>query len=773
MAEDNILDGEDLEVVHHADGSMEFLEPAEPEDVIAENLDHYENLALYMDEDELAEIADQIIEGFEQDESSRHGHINQIKEGIEQLGLDDDNVQTPFEGACTAFHPLLIENGVKLQAKAAAELLPANGPVKVQIIGQPNEELEQQALRVKTHMNWQLMHQIPEYYSNSEKAFFQAAIFGDAFKKQYPDSVAGRIKDCIIGVDRLVVNNASASIENATRVTEIMHLSERDFKAFQYGGLYRSDVECEAHKIQKTEIEECVDRLLGLSTEYDKGFTVLEQHVYLDLPGFEDEIPLPYIVHVNKADSTVLGIYRNWEENGNKFEKQEWYSHYGFVPAFGFYHLGYIHLLGNFQKTLTAVLRSLVDAGQFANLQGGFKLKNMRILDDDGPHAPGEFKDVENYGNDISKSISYLNFKEPSGTLFQLLQFIEARGQKFADSTEQVIADSTNYGPVGTTMALLDASTKFFSAVHKRFHNAQKKEFEIIARLNQDLLYAEDTEINIPGGQINVRPEDYDGRVDIIPVSDPNISSSAHRMTLANTKLQAAQLKPDIHNMREIYKEFYNAMGVEDVSKILPEPQEAQPSSPMEDIAKASQGLPIKAFPDQDHDAHISIKTSFLEDPVIGQNPNMQIAVPAIQANIREHLVMKFAAQTEGAMSLGFDEQKAAQEVQRLNEFKKENPLGELDPKQLLAQAELMRANNEALRLKLKAREDEMDTALEMAGLHVDVRKQNLDLLINSIKFENDKEMLRFKEAVAFVKESLNKRTEEPQTKDIDTQQTE
>jgi hypothetical protein len=420
-----------------------------------------------------------------------------------------------------------------------------------------------------------------EYYPNSEKAYFQAALLGDCFKKKFIDLTLQRPRDVLISIDRLVVNHQCESIEMADRISEIIYLSPFQMRSYQVSGLYRDDltvhVDLEPSEIEKTDLQHKIDSIIGVNTENTEGFTVVEQHVFLDLPGFEDELPLPYIVQVDKESETVLAIRRNWHQNKNKYKKREWYSHYGFVPSFGFHNLGLVHLLGNFQKTLTAVLRSLVDAGQFANLQGGFKSKTMRILGGNEPLAPGEFRDVENYGGDITKAFAPLPFKEPSQTLFALLQFIEARGQKFADSTEQVIADSTNYGPVGTTMALLDASTKFFSSVHKRFHAAQKKEFHILSELNYDILPPDPEQItfNLPNQELRVQREDFNDRIDILPVSDPNISSNAHRMTLASTKIQAAQQAPQIHNMREIYKEFYKAMGVHDVNKLVPPAEEA------------------------------------------------------------------------------------------------------------------------------------------------------------------------------------------------------
>jgi hypothetical protein len=390
-------------------------------------------------------------------------------------------------------------------------------------------------------------------------------------------------------------------------------------------------------------------------------------------------------------------------------------------------------------------------------MQGGFKAKQLRVLDDGDGISPGEFKDVEFYGQDISKAIYPLNFKEPSGTLLTMLQLIEDRGQKFADSAEQALADSTNYGPVGTTMALLDASAKFFSAIFKKFHAAQKDQLRIIARLNFENLMddPEGITFNIPGQELRISKEDYDGRIDIIPVSDPNISSRAHRITLASQKLQSALQAPDIHDRKEAYKQYYIAMGEENYEKLLPPSDTPQRLEPLEDLMAVVEGKPIKAFPDQDHDAHIAVKNAFINDPASMQNPSIQMVLPQIQANIREHTVMKFAAQIEGAQQAGINQQQAAQEIIEFNKFKAENPLGALDPKQLLAQAEVFKQQNEAKRLDVMKANNEMDTAVDIAELQLELRNQNLDLMKAKMKLNSDKERAEFDAALKVIQESL------------------
>jgi len=762
----------DLTPVEDAAGQLTYqmgVEP-EPEDdpeptgTLLDFIDHYENLVYYMSEDDLAQVANDVIEGYEEDCNSNSGFYDTIKEYIRELGLSgDEYVSVPFEGACTAYHPLLMEAGVKFQAKASVELLPAKGPAKTRIIGDKTEELEIRAQEQQEHLNWQITQQMPEYDDNTEKALLHTSLLGNAFKKKTYDLIENRPRDMMLTVDRLVVNNGCDNIESAERSTEIQYISELDLAQGIHSGLYRDDADVgKPYQIEKSEVQQEIDRMMGLHNEYGAGYQVLEQHVYMDLSGLEDPsgVPLPYVIVVEKQSQQVLSIRRNWKEGGNKFKKRCWYAHYRFVPGFGFYSLGYLHLLGGFQRTLTAIMRSLVDSGSFANLQGGFKSKQMRILDDDQPIQPGEFKDVENFGEDISKAIVPLNFKEPSSTLFSMMQFIESRGLKFADSTEQVLADSTNYGPVGTTMALLDASTKFFSAVHKRLFRAQSQELKLLEELNYENLpeNAEEIEFNIPGKTIRITREHYSDAIDVIPVSDPNTPSQAHRLTLAQTKLQAALQAPQVHDVREAYRDFYIALdGGEDLEKLLPTPQQAQPNDPITDIMLASQGQPIKAFPDQNHDAHIAVKTSFIQDPTMGGDESMQQAVPSLLANIREHRVLKFQQQMEGAMQatpdIGIAE--AAQQVAQFNQYREENPLGAQDPKQMLAQAEIMDKQNDARKIALEERKMENELAVDQGELLLEKRKQDLEMMKNQIKLENANQQQRFKEAIDFIQSAL------------------
>ena len=417
-------------------------------------------------------------------------------------------------------------------------------------------------------------------------------------------------------------------------------------------GMYE-DVELpEASIPQSTPMSQKMDNIMGLSPsgDNDPQYVLLEQHCYLDLEGFEDEedIALPYIVTIEEKSRKILSIRRNYDKDDPRKEKKIFFTHYRFVPGFGFYGLGLIHFLGNLTMTATAAMRSLVDAGQFANLPGGFKAKGMRIVGDNDPISPGEFKEVEATGNDISKMIINLPYKEPSQTLLQMLNFVTSTAQKFADSTEQVVAEGVNYGPVGTTMALLEASSKFFSAIHKRLHKSQKEEFKLLGRINYEYLPMESM-CDIPNGTLKIYRNDFDGRIDIIPVSDPNIPSSAHRMMMAQLALQLSQSSPPgMFDIEELNRTILSAANIPNLDKIMPSKPKPVPLDPLSDIAAAVKGMAIKAFPGQNHDAHIQVKTAYLQDPANGANPLMQRIAPILEANMQEHLMLKYQEQVTG-----------------------------------------------------------------------------------------------------------------------------
>ena len=617
----------------------------EPSEEIAE---WYGDLCETLEETDLFDIALDVIENYQADKDSRGEWESMFERGFDLLGLKLEPGTEPFEGACTAVHPLLIESAVKFQSKASQELFPSAGPVKANILGKVTPEKELQANRVQNFMNYQVTEQMPEYFDEFERMLFHLPLIGSAFKKVYYNSTLKRPMSEFIPIDQFYISYYATDLRNADRYTHVIYRSPIELQKDIQAGVYKDITLPEPNQANITSFTEKMDTILGLSPSSDKDpqYVLLEQHCYLDIEGKDQS--LPYIVTVEEQSRSVLSIRRNYEQDDSNMEKRSHFVHYRFVPGFGFYGLGLIHFLGNLTMSATAAMRSLIDAGQFANLPGGFKAKGLRMVGDNEPISPGEFKEVEATGMDLSKAIIPLPYKEPSSTLFQMLNFVAAAGQRFADSTEQVISDAASYGPVGTTMALLEASSKFFTAIHKRVHKSQKDEFRILAKINYDYLPNE-YPYDVPFEDRSIFKKDFDGRIDIVPVSDPNIPSNAHRMMMANMALQMAQQSPPgMFNMEALNRTILHAANMPNLEEILPPKVEPKPLDPVSDIMAATKGVPIAAFPGQNHDAHVQVKMAYLQDPANGANPIMQRIQPLIQANIQEHSILKYQEQMNG-----------------------------------------------------------------------------------------------------------------------------
>ena len=612
----------------------------------------YGNLAENMDDGELQQIGSIVLDDFTSDKESRSEWEAMFERGFDLLGLKIQDTSEPFEGACTAVHPLLIESAVKFQSKASQELFPSKGPVKAQILGKVTPEKELQANRVQDFMNYQVTEQMPEYFDEFERMLFHLPLIGSAFKKVYYDATLKRPVSEFVPIDQFYVSYYASNLRKADRYTHIVYRSPVELAKEIRSGLYLDLELPEASNPTLTPLSEKMDTILGLSptADSDPQYTLLEQHCYLDIDDSESEEgeSLPYIVTIEEESRQVLSIRRNFKPDDPTKEKNIHFVHYRFVPGFSFYGLGLMHFLGNITMTATAAMRSLVDAGQFANLPGGFKAKGVRMVGDNDPIAPGEFKEVEALGIDLSKAIVPLPYKEPSQTLFQMLGFMTTAGQKFADSTEQVVADAASYGPVGTTMALLEASSKFFSAIHKRLHKSQREEFKLLAAIDFNYL-PEEYPYDVPMAERNIFKADFDGKVDIIPVSDPNIPSNAHRLMLSQMTLQMAQQSPPgMFNLEALNRSILNAVNMPNIDEILPVKPEPQAMDPVSDILAASKGVPIAAFAGQDHEAHMKVKMAYLEDPQNGGSPTMQRLQPILASNIQEHSVMKYQEQMNG-----------------------------------------------------------------------------------------------------------------------------
>ena len=607
----------------------------------------YGDLTDKLEDEEKENIAADVVDNYTSDKESRAEWEAMFEKGFDLLGLKIQETSEPFEGACTAVHPMLIESAVKFQSKAIQELFPPSGPVKTQILGKSTPEREDQANRVQEFMNYQTTEQMPEYFDEFERMLFHLPLIGSAFKKVYYDANLKRPVSEFVPIDQFYVSYYASNLRKADRYTHVIYRSPVDLAKDIRTGIYR-DVELpEATNPQPTSFSEKMDTIIGLSPTgtNDPQYTLLEQHCYLEI---EEDYALPYIVTVEEKSQQILSIRRNYKKDDKNQEKVSHFVHYRFVPGFSFYGFGLMHFLGNLTMTATAAMRSLVDAGQFANLPGGFKAKGVRIVGDNDPISPGEFKEVEATGQDLNKAIISLPYKEPSSTLYNMLQFITQAGQKFADSTEQIVSDAASYGPVGTTMALLEASSKFFSAIHKRLHKSQRDEFKILAQINYDYLPSE-YPYEVPFAEKNVLKQDFDGRIDVLPVSDPNIPSNAHRMMISQMALQMAQQSPPgMFNLEALNRTILNAANLPNLEEILPPKKEPQQLDPVSDIMAATKGIPIAAFPGQNHDAHIQTKMMYLQDPQNGANPIMQRLKPILESNIQEHSVLKYQEQMNG-----------------------------------------------------------------------------------------------------------------------------
>ena len=690
----------------------------------------YGNLAENMDEEELQEIGSVVLGDFTSDKESRAEWEAMFERGFDLLGLKIQDTAEPFEGACTAVHPLLIESAVKFQSKASQELFPSKGPVKAQILGKVTPEKEMQANRVQDFMNYQVTEQMPEYFDEFERMLFHLPLIGSAFKKVYYDATLKRPVSEFVPIDQFYVSYYASNLRKADRYTHVVYRSPVDLAKEIRSGLYLDLDLPEASNPTLTPLSEKMDTILGLSptADSDPQYTLLEQHCYLDIADSESEEgeSLPYIVTIEEESRQVLSIRRNFKPNDPTKEKNIHFVHYRFVPGFSFYGLGLMHFLGNITMTATAAMRSLVDAGQFANLPGGFKAKGVRMVGDNDPIAPGEFKEVEALGIDLSKAIVPLPYKEPSQTLFQMLGFMTTAGQKFADSTEQVVADAASYGPVGTTMALLEASSKFFSAIHKRLHKSQREEFKLLADIDFNYL-PEEYPYDVPMAERNIFKEDFDGKVDIIPVSDPNIPSNAHRLMLSQMTLQMAQQSPPgMFNLEALNRSILNAVNMPNIDEILPVKPEPQAMDPVSDILAASKGIPIAAFAGQDHEAHMQVKMAYLQDPKNGASPTMQRLQPILASNIQEHSVMKYQEQMNGLTQQKLQQNvspeqaqnpavvqgamaEAAQEILNAN-----MAMGkQQSPEQQMVELEQKRVELEMQKLQLQAAKDNAQATLD------------------------------------------------------------
>jgi len=655
VAEEDMPSGDPINhpsVTETEDGGMtidfdpEGFSPSE-EDVPFES-----NLAEHIEDGELDSVALDLISKFNSDKGSRSNWEQTYEEGLDYLGLEIEDRTTPWAGACGVFHPMLSEAVVRFQSQTIQEIMPAQGPVKTKIWGKFSPERDKQAKRVQQYLNYQLLEVMTEYRSETEKLLFSLPLAGSAFRKIYFDPSLGRPTSMFVPAQDFVVAFNEADLAQAERYTHVMNRSTNQIKKLQVSKFYR-DVELTSSNIESNPITDKYIEIGGVkpSWEKDERHQLLEMHVDLDLPGFEDPdgIALPYVVTIDKGSDKILSIYRNWSEDDSHRIKKQHFVHYGYVPGIGFYNLGLIHMIGGLAKSATSLLRQLVDAGTLSNLPGGLKTRGLRIKGDDTPIMPGEFRDVDVPGGVIRDNITFLPYKEPSGVLFQLLGNIVEEGRRFASMADIKVSDMNSEAPVGTTLAIMERAMKVQSAIQARIHASLKQEYKILAAIVRDYTdpaYPYETD----EGE-DIKAEDFDDRIDVVPVSDPNASSMAQRIMQYQAALQLAAQSPDLYDMPLLHRQMMELIGIPNADKVVPEKEDILPTDPVSENQDMLILRPVKAFEYQDHDAHMRVHMAIKNDPDISQqiqnSPNGQALSGAMDAHIREHLAFIFRRQIE------------------------------------------------------------------------------------------------------------------------------
>jgi len=645
------------------DIEIEILPEMEMEEDILEisDEDFHENLAETIPDNVLATLGSELVDDFTGDVDSRKDWIQTYVDGLELLGLKIEERSEPWEGACGVYHPILAEAVVKFQAETIMETFPASGPVRTQIIGKETPEKKDSATRVEEDMNHELTDVMKEFRPEHERMLWGMGLSGNGFKKVYEDGQLGRQVSMYVPADDLVVPYGASNLQTAERITHVMRKTENEMRKLQVSGFYR-DVDLGDPVNTLDEVEKKIAEKLGFRATTDDRFKILEMHVDLDLEGYEhkDEsgeptgIALPYVVSIEKNTGTILAIRRNWKEGDKKHEKRQHFVHYGYIPGFGFYCFGIVHLLGAFAKSGTSILRQLVDAGSLANLPGGFKTRGLRVKGDDTPIAPGEFRDVDVPSGAMKDNIMPLPYKEPSQTLITLLNQIIEDGRRFASAGDLKIADMSANSPVGTTLAILERTLKVMSAIQARIHYSMKQEFKLLKEIIASNA-PEEYSYEPQEGSRKAKKSDYDA-VNIIPVSDPNAATMSQKVVQYQAVLQLSQTAPQLYNLPFLHRQMLSVIGIKNAQKLVPLPEDDKPCDPITENMNVLKNKPLRAFSYQDHEAHIKIHMAAMNDPkikmVIGQNPQAPMMLQAMQAHITEHVGMEYKRQMEEAMGI-------------------------------------------------------------------------------------------------------------------------
>jgi hypothetical protein len=660
-----------LEAINEAEPAIE-IEIEDPEavniaidgleiEIREEEEDFSRNLAEDMDGNTLSSLANELIGDVDSDISSRKDWIQTYVDGLELLGMKIEERSEPWEGACGVYHPLLSEALVKFQAETVMETLPASGPVKTVIIGKETPEKMDAAKRVQADMNYQITDVMPEYRPEHERMVWGLGLSGNAFKKVYYDPHIERQVSIYVPAEDIIVPYGASNLETAERVTHVMRKTGNELRRLQVAGFYR-DVDLGEPTMTMDEVEKEIARKMGFRATTDDRFKLLEMHVDLDLPGYEDTdedgeptgIALPYVVTIEKGTQTVLSIRRNWNPDDSTKQKRQHFVHYGYVPGFGFYCFGLIHLIGAFAKSGTSIIRQLVDAGTLSNLPGGFKTRGMRVKGDDTPIAPGEFRDVDVPSGTLKDNLLPLPYKEPSQVLYSLMGTIVDEGRRFASAADLKISDMSANSPVGTTLAILERTLKVMSAVQARVHYSMKQELKLLKGIIRDYTPEEYSYQPVEGSRL-AKQSDYDN-VDVIPVSDPNAATMSQKVVQYQAVLQLAQQAPQLYDLAKLHRQMLDVLGIKNAEKLVKLEEDKKPEDPVSENMNIINMKPVKAFYYQDHEAHIQVHMNAMQDPkiaaIIGQNPQAQAIQAAALAHINEHLGFAYKKQMEQLMGV-------------------------------------------------------------------------------------------------------------------------
>ena len=735
---------EDPESVEIGIGGMTI--QIEPEDET--NDDFNANLAEEMNEGDLAQLSGDLLGDYETDVDSRKDWLNTYVDGIELLGMKIEDRTEPWPGACSVYHPILSEALVKFQAETMMETFPAAGPVKTQIIGKQTPDKEEASERVRDDMNYQLTEAMPEYRPEHERMLWGLGLSGNAFKKIYYDPSLERQVSIFVPAEDIVVPYGASSLQTAPRVTHVMRKTENELRRLQVAGFYRDiDLGEPSHEIE--EVEKKIAEKMGFNATMDDRYKLLEMHVDLDLPGYEDEddgeptgIALPYVVTLERSTGDILAIRRNWNPDDKTKQKRQHFVHYSYIPGFGFYAFGLIHLIGASAKSGTMLLRQLVDAGTLSNLPGGFKTRGLRIKGDDTPIAPAEFRDVDVPSGAIRDNIMPLPYKEPSQVLAGLMDKIIMDAKAFANAADMQVSDMSANSPVGTTLAILERTLKVMSAVQARVHYAMKQEFKLIAGIIRDYTPEEYTYEPVEGSS-RAKQSDYD-MVEVIPVSDPNAATMSQKVVQYQAVMQMAQGNPDIYDMVELNKQMLEILGVKNIGKLIPAADDENPRDPVSENMNLINGKPAKAFMHQDHEAHVQVHMAAMQDPkiaaMIGQSPKAQSVQAAFAAHITEHIAFAYRKGIEEQLGTNLpapDEKldetvevqlsrlvaQAAQQLLQKNQAEQQQQEAQQQAQDPMVQMQQQELQLKAQEIQIKAQKAQADIEVDKAKIQVDIMR--------------------------------------------------